>query len=148
MTPCLARRPWTSARCARGKEKGTGKEKGKKGKGKGKPKDRDKGRDQVVNSDAEVICHHCHRTSQARLQKTTEKDKGKKGVNAVEQIPGQAAEANSGQTGVLARISMIELDDWILMVNFDDHEAQVGSVKRLVVDSGACGFSMSARIRA
>ena len=44
--------------------------------------------------------------------------------------------------------SMIELDDWILMVNFDDHEAQVGSVERLVVDRWRCGFSVSARMRA
>ena len=32
---------------------------------------------------------------------------------------------------------MIELDDWILMVNIDDHEAQVGSIERVMVDTGA-----------
>ena len=32
---------------------------------------------------------------------------------------------------------MIELDEWILMVNMDDHEAQVGSIERVMVDSGA-----------
>ena len=105
-------------------------------KGKGKAKDKDK--DPAVNPDAEVICYCCHRKRHRKRDcRIIEKDRGKKGVNAVEQTHGQAAEANSGQTGTPAQISVIELDDCILMVNIDGHEAQVGSVERVVVDSGA-----------
>ena len=43
---------------------------------------------------------------------------------------------------------MIEMDDWIHMINADDHEMQVGSAERVLVDSGAAVFSMSSRPRA
>ena len=36
-----------------------------------------------------------------------------------------------------SRVIMIELGDWILMVSADDHEMQVGSIERVMVDSGA-----------
>ena len=32
---------------------------------------------------------------------------------------------------------MIELDDWILAVNVEEHEKMVGSIERVMVDSGA-----------
>ena len=103
-----------------------------KGNKKGKEKD------PAVNSDAEVICYHCCCEGRRKRDcRTMEKDKCKKSVNAVEQTLGQAAEANPVQTGTPARISMIELDDWILMVNIDDNEAQVGSIERVMVDSEA-----------
>ena len=35
------------------------------------------------------------------------------------------------------RISVVGMDEWILMTNADDHEMQVGSIERVVVDSGA-----------
>ena len=34
-------------------------------------------------------------------------------------------------------MTMIELDDWILAVNFEEHEKMVGSIERVMVDSGA-----------
>ena len=34
------------------------------------------------------------------------------------------------------RISMIEMDDWIITVNADGHEMQVASIERVTVDSG------------
>ena len=34
-------------------------------------------------------------------------------------------------------MSMIELDDWILAVNVEEHEKMVGSIERVMVDSGA-----------
>ena len=91
-----------------------------------------------MNPDAEVICYRCHRKGHRKRDcRTVEKDKGKECENAVEQTPVQAAEANPVQSATPAWISMIELDEWILMVNMDDHEAQVGSIERVVVDSGA-----------
>ena len=36
-----------------------------------------------------------------------------------------------------ARIGMTEMDDWILMVNPDDHEMQVEAIDRVKVASGA-----------
>ena len=41
-----------------------------------------------------------------------------------------------------ALISMIEVDDWTLVVSADDHEVQVGSIERVMVNSGICLFSM------
>ena len=108
------------------------------GKGKGKAKDKDKEKDPAVNPDAEVICYRCHRKGHRKRDcRTVEKDKGKECENAVEQTPVQAAEANPVQSATPAWISMIELDEWILMVNIYDHEAQVGSIERVKVDSGA-----------
>ena len=112
--------------------------KSKRGKGKGQGKDRRHGEREPNVTVAEVICYYCHRKGhRKRDRRTMEKDRGKKGVNVVEQTPGQAAEANLVQTGMPARISMIELGDWILMINIDEHEAQVGSIERVMVDSGA-----------
>ena len=36
-----------------------------------------------------------------------------------------------------ARISMIVMDDWTIMINAHDHEMQTGSIDRVMVDSGA-----------
>ena len=77
VTPCLARRPWQRQ-----------KEEGKKGKG--RPKDKDKEKDPAANPNAEVICYCCHRKGDRKRDcGTVKKDEGKKGVNAVEQTPGQ-----------------------------------------------------------
>ena len=35
-----------------------------------------------------------------------------------------------------SRVSMIELDDWILAMSLDDHEEMVGSIERVIVGSG------------
>ena len=131
----------------KGKGKGKGKEKGKKGKGKGKAKDKDKEKDPAVNPDAEVVCYRCQRTLQARLQNHGEGQRQEECVNTVEQTPGPAAEANPGQKAAPTRICIIELDDWILVVNIDDHEAQLESIERVMVD-WSCGFSVCARVRA
>ena len=101
--------------------KGEGKDKGK-----GKNKEKDKEKDPAANPDEEMICCYYHRKGHRKRDcRTFEKDKDKKGVNAVE-----ASVRPS-------RVSMIELDDWILGVSLDDHEELVGSIERVMVDSGA-----------
>ena len=40
-------------------------------------------------------------------------------------------------SGTPSRVSMIELDDWILAVNVEEHEKMVGSIERVMVESGA-----------
>ena len=111
------------------KGKGKGKSKGKKGKGKGKTKDKDTEKDPVANPDAGVICYHCHRKGHRKRDcRVLASEKQKKHVNSIEE---------PSQPGGSARISMVELDDWILMINVDEHEEQVGSIERVMVDSGA-----------
>ena len=111
------------------KGKGKGKSKGKKGKGKGKVKDKDTEKDPVANPDAGVICYHCHRKGHRKRDcRVLASEKQKKHVNSVEE---QAQSEGS------TRISMVELDDWILMINVDEREEQVGSIERVMVDSGA-----------
>ena len=45
---------------------------------------------------------------------------------------------------------MIELDDWILAVSFDEREEVVGSIEQVLVDSGAavsvCPFGYTPEI--
>ena len=53
------------------------------------------------------------------------------------QAPAQGAAASSTEATTPALISMIEMDEWILTINADDHEMQVGSIERVMVDSGA-----------
>ena len=100
---------------------------GKKGKGKGKGKCEDKDKEAAANPDAEVVCHH-RKGLRKRDCPTVEKEKPRKGqpVNAVEQAPARGAAASSTQVITLARISMVEMDTLIPMINADDHEMQVG----------------------
>ena len=96
--------------------KGTGTDKGK-GKGKGKWKERDK--DAVANPDSEVVCYHCLPKGYSKQDGQTKvADKTKKGLplNAIEQAARQGSAASSTEVTTPARISMIEVDDWILMV--------------------------------
>ena len=58
-------------------------------------------------------------------------------MNAVEQTPGLTPGAAAARSVTPSRVSMIELDDWILAVSLDDHEEMVGSIERVMVDSGA-----------
>ena len=58
-------------------------------------------------------------------------------MNAVEQGPGLTPGAAAAPSVTLPRVSMIELDGWILAVSLDDHEEMVGSIERVMVDSGA-----------
>ena len=99
--------------------KGRDKEQGKTGKGKGKwkEKDKDKDKEAAANPDAGVICCYDHRKRHRKLETQSKRLPLKELLTAA------------------ARISMIEMDDWILMVNADDHETQVKSTGR--VDSGA-----------
>ena len=109
-----------------------------KGKDKGKWKDKDK--EAVANPDAEVMCYSSHhKRHRKRDYRTMEKKKPKKGQpeNAFEDAPTQGATASSTQATTSARISMVEMDHWILMIIADDHEIQVGSIERVLVDSGA-----------
>ena len=122
--------------------KGKGKGKGKKGKaknkGKGKNKEEDKEKDPATNPDAVMICYYCHRKGHRKRDcRTFEKDKDKKGVNAVEQAPGLTPGAAAAPSVTPSRVSMIQLDDWILAVSLDDHEEMVGSIERVMVDGGA-----------
>ena len=115
---------------------GKGKGKGRKGKGKGKGKDKDKNKekDPAANPDAEMICYYCHRkrSPQTRLQDIRERQR-QEGC----QRSGTSAWVDTrGRCGAFG-VSMIELDDWILTVSFDDHEEMVGSIERVTVDSGA-----------
>ena len=79
-----------------------------------------------------------------------EKDKPKKGqpVNAVEQAPAQGAAASSTQATTPALISMIEMEEWILKINADDHVMQVGVDRTSDGGQRSSGSRMSARVRA
>ena len=61
----------------------------------------------------------------------------KKGVNAAERAPGLTPGAAAAPSVTPSRVGVIELDDWILAVSLDDHEEMVGSIERVMVDSGA-----------
>ena len=93
----------------KGKDKGKG-----KGKSKGKSDDKGKEKDPAANPDAEIICYYCHRKGHRKRDcKAFEKD-SKKGVNAVDQAPGLTPGADAALSGTPSRVSMIELDNWIL----------------------------------
>ena len=109
------------------KGKSSSKGKGEKGKSSGKGKVQGQ-KDPAANPDAEMICYFHHTKGQRKRDcMTFEKDKDKKGVNAVDK---QTFGAVAAPSGTPSRVSMTELDDWILAVNFDDHEAMVGSTER------------------
>ena len=57
-------------------------------------------------------------------------------VSAADQTAGQERAASLTQVTTPPRISMIEMDDRILIVSADDHLLQVGSMARGIVDSG------------
>ena len=104
-----------------------------KGEGKNKEKDKDKEKNPATNPDAETICYYCHRKGHRKQDcRTFEKDKDKKGVNAVEQAPGLTPGAAAAPSVTPPRVS-----NWILAVSLDDREEMVGSIERVLVDSGA-----------
>ena len=72
-----------------------------------------------------------------RVCSTFENDRDKKGVNTVDHAPRLTPGAVAAPSGTPPRVSMIELDDWILAVSLNDHEKMVGSIERVMVDSGA-----------
>ena len=113
--------------------------KGKKGKGKSKGKSDDKGKekDPAANPDAEMICYYFHRKGHRKRDCKTLEKEIKKGVNAVDQAPGLTPGADAAPSGTPSRVSMIDLDDWILAVNVEEHEKMVESIERVMVDSGA-----------
>ena len=119
------------------KEKGKGKGKKGKGKSKGKSDDKEKEKDPAANPDAEIICYYCHRKGHRKRDCRTFKKDSKKGVNAVDQAPGLTPGADAAPSGTPSRVSMIELDDSILAVNVEEHEKILGSIERVMVDSGA-----------
>ena len=110
---------------------GRGKGKGKNCKGKGKNKDKEKG------SHGEPRCSDHRKGHRKRNCRTFEQDK-EKGVDAVVQAPGLSPGSAAAPSVTPSRVSMIELDDWILAVSLDDHEGDGGQ--------WGCGFSLSARI--
>ena len=115
------------------------KSKGKKGKGKSKGKidDKVKEKDPTATPDAEIICYYCHRKGHRKRDcRAIEKD-NKKGGNAVDQAPGLTPGADAAPSGTPSRVSMIELDNWILAVNVEENEKMVGSIERVMVDIGA-----------
>ena len=71
-------------------------------------------------------------------------------MNAAEEAPGLTAGAAGAPSSVPSRVNTIELDDWTLAVTVDEHEEVVGSVERVMVDSGAavsvCPFRYAAEI--
>ena len=121
----------------KGKEKGKGK--GKKGKGKSKVKSDDKGKekDPAANPDAEIVCYYCHRKGHRKRDCSAFEKDSKKGVNAVDQAPGLTPVVDAAPSGTPSRVSMIELDDWILAVNVEEYEKMLGSIESVMVDSGA-----------
>ena len=129
--------------------KGKGKGKGKKGKGKSNGKGKNKDKDPTTNPDAEMICYYCHRKGH-RKRDCRVFDRDKNGVNAVEQALGLMLGAASASSLTPSRVSMIELDDWILAMSFDEHEEVVGSVERVMVDSkptnSVCPFGYAPEI--
>ena len=58
-------------------------------------------------------------------------------MNAVEQALGWTPGAAAAPSVTPSRVSMIELDDWMLAVSLDDREEMVGSIERVMVESGA-----------
>ena len=65
-----------------------------------------------------MICYYCHRKGHRKRNcRTFEKDKDKKGLNAVEQAPELTPGAAAAPSVTPPRVSMIELDDWILAVS-------------------------------
>ena len=121
----------------KGKEKGKGRDKKGKGKSKGKIDDKGEEKDPTANPDAEIICYYYHRKGHRKRDcRAFEKD-SKKGVNAVDHAPGLTPGADVAPSGTPSRVSMIELDNWILAVNVEEHEKMVGSIERVMVDSGA-----------
>ena len=130
----------------KGKEKGKGKGKKGKGKSKGKTDDKGKEKDPAANPDAETICYYCHRKGHRKRDcRTFEKD-SKKGVNAVDQAPGLTPGADTAPSGTPSRVSMIELDDWILAVNVERTREDGGITRASDGGQWSCGFSLPARI--
>ena len=117
--------------------------KGKGTKGEGKSKGKNKEKDPTTNPDAEVICYYCHRKGHRKRDCRVFE-------NGVEQAPGLTLGAASASSVTPSRVSMIELDDWILAVSFDEHEEVVGSVERVMVDCAAavsvCPFGYALEI--
>ena len=54
--------------------------------------------------------------------RTFERDKDRKGVNAVKQTPGLTSGAAAAPSVTPSRASMIELDDWVFAVSLDDQK--------------------------
>ena len=78
-----------------------------------------------ANPGAEIICYYCHQKGHRKRDcRAFEKD-SKKGVTAVDQAPGLTPGADAAPSGTPSRVSMIELDDWILAVNVEEHEKMV-----------------------
>ena len=75
------------------------------------------------------------RSPQERQQSTGERDK--KSGNAVEPAPGLTPGTAPASSATPSRVNMIELDDWILAVSFDEREEVVGSIEQVLVGSGA-----------
>ena len=123
--------------------KGTGTDKGKgKGKGMGKWKERDN--KAVANPVSELVCCYCLPKGYSKQDGQFKvADKTKKGLplNAIEQAAGQGSAARSTEVTTPTRFSMIEVDDWILMVSADDHEMQVQSIERVMDEQCPLGFS-------
>ena len=55
----------------------------------------------------------------------------------MEQAPGLTPGAAAAPSVTPSRVSMIEQDDWILAMSLDDREEMVGTIERVMVDSGA-----------
>ena len=99
----------------------------------------------TANPDAEMICYCCHRKGHRKGDcRTFEKD-SKKGVNAFDQAPGLTPGTDAAPSGTPSRVSMIELDDWILAVNVEEHEKMVWINRASDGGQWSCGFSLSAR---
>ena len=124
----------------KGKEKGRGKKGKNKSKGKGKNKSKGKGKEKEKRRTQMQSYFATTVTGKVTGSVTAsgfERDRDKKGVNAVDQAPGLTPGAAGVRLETPSRVSMIELDDWILAVSLHVHEDMVGSVERVMVDSGA-----------
>ena len=66
-------------------------------------------------------------------------------VNAADDAPGLTSKAAGEPSLTPPRVNRIDLNEWILAVILDEHEKVVGSVERVMVDSGAAGSACPSR---
>ena len=125
--------------------------------------DKSKKKDSAMNHDAEAVSYHCQRKDhRSRRSEGPQGDKDRKVTNAdtwlgcfspyaegTDHETNEVSDLTAGTSGTLSpvpsRVNTIELDDWTLAVNIDEHGRAVGSVERTEMDSGTVASVCSSR---